>query len=401
MPLSGIYQALTIKDFRLLLSSNSFYVVGEVATFVAQGWLVLSLTEDSALWVGVASGIRGVGHIGFALIGGVMADRIRRRTALAIVALFRAGIFAVLGLLIITGEIQLWHVMIIVFIQGSGDGLMAPFFNGLIYDTVGPNRLMNALAYILAVFHISWATGSIAAGHLMNTMGIGFAYSLASIFCLLSIIPLMLMRVSNVTQADREPIASNIVQGIHYVFQNKPLRVLLILSMLTEAFGFSYLIMLPVIAKTVLAVGPTGLGYLAAAGGIGSLIGTAVIAVLSEFGDKWKLLAIATMGAGVSILLFASSPWYGLSLILVGFIGLSLVTYDAAINTLIQTLSADNMRGRVLGLYGMTWGFTPAGGFVAGSVASVIGAPIAVGLGGIIILAYTIVVIARVDKSNP
>ena len=129
MPLSGIYQALTIKDFRLLLSSNSFYVVGEVATFVAQGWLVLSLTEDSALWVGVASGIRGVGHIGFALIGGVMADRIRRRTALAIVALFRAGIFAVLGLLIITGEIQLWHVMIIVFIQGSGDGLMAPFFN--------------------------------------------------------------------------------------------------------------------------------------------------------------------------------------------------------------------------------------------------------------------------------
>ena len=180
--------------------------------------------------------------------------------------MFRAGIFAVFGLLIITGEIQLWHVMVIVFIQGSGDGLMAPFFNGLIYDTVGPNRLMNALAYILAVFHISWATGSIAAGHLMNTMGIGFAYSLASIFCLLSIIPLMLIRVSNVTQADREPIPSNIVQGIHYVFRNKPLRVLLILSMLTEAFGFSYLIMLPVIAKTVLAVGPTGLGYLAASG---------------------------------------------------------------------------------------------------------------------------------------
>ena len=84
-----------------------------------------------------------------------------------------------------------------------------------------------------------------------------------------------------------------------------------------------------------------------------------------------------------------------------GFIGLSLVTYDAAINTLIQTLSADNMRGRVLGLYGMTWGFTPAGGFVAGSVASVIGAPIAVGLGGVIILAYTIGVIARVHKNNP
>ena len=171
--------------------------------------------------------------------------------------------------------------------------------------------------------------------------------------------------------------------------------------MFTEAFGFSYLIMLPGIAKTVLGVGPTGLGYLAAAGGIGSLIGTTVVAGLSDFKDKWKLLTIATLSAGVSILLFASSPWYGLSLILVGFIGLSLVTYDAAINTLIQTLSVDKMRGRVLGLYGMTWGFTPAGGFVAGSVASVIGAPFAVGFGGIIILGYTLGIIARVDKHNP
>ena len=400
MSLSGIYNTLTIRDFRFLLSSNSIHVIGEVATFVAQGWLVLSLTGDSALWVGVASGIRGIGHIGFALIGGVLADRLKRRDVLAILAFFRAGIFAVLALLIFTDEIQLWHVMVIVFIQGSSDGLMAPLFNGLIYDTVGLTRLMNALAYILAAFHISWATGSIVAGHLINTMGIGSAYVLASIFCLLSVIPLRLMQVSNVTEAKEEPIVSNIVQGIRYVSRNKSLRALLSLSMLTEAFGFSYLIMLPVIAKTVLVVGPTGLGYLIAAGGMGSLIGTIVVAGISDFKDKWKVLTIATSSAGVGILLFACSPWYALSLILVAFIGLSLVTYDAAINTLIQTLSADNMRGRVLGLYGMTWGFTPAGGFVAGSVASVIGAPFAVGFGSLIILGYTLGVIARMNKER-
>ena len=107
------------------------------------------------------------------------------------------------------------------------------------------------------------------------------------------------------------------------------------------------------------------------------------------------------MSAGASILLFAASPWYELSLVLVGFIGFSLVTYDAAINTLLQTISSEDMRGRVLGLYGMTWGFTPAGGFAAGSVANITGAPIAVGLGASIILTYTLAVIARMKGYLP
>ena len=375
-------------------------MIAEVATFIAQGWLVLSLSGDSALWVGIASGIRGAGHIGFALVGGILADRLKRRYVLVVSILAKAGIFAVLALLIFNDKVQLWHVLVIVFIQGGVDGLMAPSFNGLIYDTVGPRRLMNAVAYVLAAFHISWATGSILTGYLINTVGVGSAYLLGSVFCLLSVVPLKLMKVSNTTQAGEEPILLNVVQGIQYVAQNSSLRALILLSILTETFGFSYLVMLPVIAKTILNVGSTGLGFLAAAGGIGSIIGTALVASLSDFKDRWKLLTLGTLSAGVSILLFASSPWYGLSLILASFIGFSLVTYDAAINTLLQTLSADNMRGRVLGLYGMTWGFTPAGGFVAGSVANVAGAPFAVGLGGVIILAYTLGVIARMNQNQ-
>ena len=102
----------------------------------------------------------------------------------------------------------------------------------------------------------------------------------------------------------------------------------------------------------------------------------------------------------MGIFLFGSSPWYPLSLLLTGFIGFFLVTYDATINTLLQTVSEDDMRGRVLGLYGMTWGFTPLGGFVSGSVANIAGAPFAVALGGVVILVYTIGVLARVNK-NP
>lgn len=400
MPFSRIYSTLTLRDFRLLWFSSSVHVIAEVATFITQGWLVLSLTEDSALWVGIASGLRGAGHIGCALVGGILADRLTRRRVLSVLILCRAGIFAVLALLIFSDKVQLWHVLVIVVIQGGVDGLMAPSFNGLIYDTVGPRRLMNAVAYVLAAFHISWATGSILTGHLINTWGVGSPYLLGSVFCLLSVIPLKLMNVSNSIQARDEPVLLNVVQGIQYVARNSSLRALILLSILTETFGFSYLVMLPVIAKTILHVGPTGLGFLTAAGGLGSLIGTAVVAVLSDFKDRWKLLTLGTLSAGVSILLFASSPWYELSLVLASFIGFSLVTYDAAINTLLQTLSADNMRGRVLGLYGMTWGFTPAGGFFSGSVANIAGASVAVGFGGVIILAYTLGVIARMNHNR-
>lgn len=400
MVISNIYDILKLRDFRFFWAHTSLWTVGEVATFIGQGWLVLSLSGDSPLWVGVASGMSGLGHITCSLIGGILADRRNRRIVIGLVALTRAAIFSILAILIFTDMVQLWHVLVIVCVQGGTIGINAPSFNGLIYDMVGPKRLMNGVAYTLTAFHISWAIGSVLTGHLVNTTGIGAAYALAAFLCLLSIIPLTKIEAINSIEATKEPISQGILRGIRYVVKNRFLRVLLLLSILVETFGFSYLVMLPVIAKTVLAVGPKGLGYLSSAGGLGSIIGTVAVASLGDFKNKWKLLTIGTASAGIGIFLFGSSPWYPLSLLLTGFIGFFLVTYDATINTLLQTVSEDDMRGRVLGLYGMTWGFTPLGGFVSGSVASIAGAPFAVALGGVVILVYTLGVLARV-KQDP
>ena len=134
MALSRIYKTLTLRDFRLFCSSSFIHVIGAAATFLAQGWLVLSLTGDSALWGGIASGIRGAGHVGFALAGGILADRLNRRVILAVVAMVKTVTFAMLALLIFNDKVQLWHVLVIVFIQGAADGLMTPSFNGLIYE---------------------------------------------------------------------------------------------------------------------------------------------------------------------------------------------------------------------------------------------------------------------------
>ena len=395
MPAPRIFSTLGIRDFRLLWGSSSIYVIGAATELIAQGWMVLLLTGDSALWVGIASGIRGAGHILFALIGGVLADRLSRRFVLSAFRGISGLTLLGLALLVSQDRAELWHVLVVVFIQGSIDGITAPAFNGLIYDTVGPRRLMSAVAYTLGGFHISWTAGSVLAGNVINSAGMGAAFALAGAAYSTSVLPLLFMKVSVSAQQQRESIWRSLGQGLAYVAGNSSLRALLMLSVLTETFGFSYIVMLPVIAKTVLNVGPIGLGYLSAAGGAGALIGTAALASFSDYPNKWKLLTIGALGAGTGIVLFAFSSWYAVSLVMVAVIGLALTVYDASINTLLQLTTDENMRGRVLGLYGMTWGFTPAGGFLVGAVASAAGAPIAVGMGGVVIVTYTAAVIAR------
>jgi MFS family permease len=275
---------------------------------------------------------------------------------------------------------------------------MVPSFNGIIYDIVGPKHLMKANGYTLAAFHIAWVIGSILAGNFINSVGIELAYFLASVSLLTSILPIYLIRMSKPMHRSQEPVWSGILVGFKYVGTNTPLKALLILSVLTETFGFSYIMMLPLIAKVYLNVGATGLGYLSAAGGIGSLIGTVIVVSMSETKNKWTILTITTLIAGSALIIFGNSSWYILSLIIIGIVGLSLAIYDAAIHTLIQLLSIDKMRGRMLGLYGMTWGFNQTGGLLLGVIASIISAPFAIGLGGVVIFIYTGAVISRFGK---
>ena len=394
MPVLQLFNTLRVRDFRWLWSSSVINVLGMSTELLAQGWIVLLIT-DSPLWVGVASGIRGAGHVGTGIIGGVVADRFNRRNVLATLQPVRGLLLAGLALLVLTDTVQLWHVLAMVLVQGMADGLMAPSFNGLIYDTLGPRRLLTGLATMLAGFHVSWMVGSVATGTIMSTWGVGTAYVVAAGAYLVSPLPLLLVSVGKPVQRHQESVWHNIVEGLRYVSASKPLRVMLLLSVLVETFGFSYIVMLPVIAKNVLHVGASGLGYLSAAGSVGALAGTVVVAGLSEFRAKWTMLTVSTGVAGISLVLFGISPWFITSLILATAVGSALVIYDASINVLLQLLSNDTVRGRVLGLYGLTWGFTPVGGFIAGVIASIASAPVALGVGGTVIAGYALSVLNR------
>lgn len=399
MLVSRVLNIFAVRDYRWLWSNNSLQVFGMSMELLALGWLVLLMT-DSPLWVGVASGLRGMGHVGFGLFGGVIADRMNRRNVLGLLQLLRGLILTVLGVLVLTDKAELWQILAVAPLLGVADAIAAPALQSLIYDTVGPGRLLNAMAAMLAGFHLSWVAGSVVAGTVINTAGVGVGFLVAAGANFAS--PALLLRVHSGQPVHHpwEPVWRSLLDGLKYASTNRQIRALLLLSVLVETFGFAYIFMLPVVARDVLQVGASGLGYLSAAGSVGALAGTIVVGGLGEVRGKWSMLATASGGAGVALLLFAVSPWFATSLVLAGAIGLALVVYDATIATLLQLVSAEALRGRILGMYGLTWGFTPLGGFIAGAVASVLNAPVAIGVGGVVIVSYTIGVLARMGGTE-
>jgi MFS family permease len=249
--------------------------------------------------------------------------------------------------------------------------------------------------------NMSRIIGSLIAGALITNYGVGSSYLLAASGSFLGLGFLWFVKGSFQASSQREPFLQATSQGLQYIWGAKNIRGLLLLSLFMEAFGFSHLVMMPVMARDVLNVGATGLGYLSAASGIGSTLSTLTVAGLGDFKSKGALLTGTALCAGISLVFFAFSPWLAVSLVMVALAGGSLMAYDVTMGTMLQLISQDEMRGRVMGVYGLTFGFTPVGGFLAGSVAAALSAPIAVATGGMIILVYIASMFRFIVRINP
>ncbi|MBI4201860.1 MAG: MFS transporter [Chloroflexi bacterium] len=381
--------AFESRSFQWLWGSMFFSSMAMGVRMLAQGWLVLDLT-DSPFWVGVAAGLAGVGTVVFGAPGGALVDRWDRRKALVGVQVAGGAITLAIGVLAYTGHIALWHILVASLLLGATQALLMPASNALVYECVGPQRLLNAMAARMVAFNVTRIIGSLIAGWLIAASGTGstFLFAAGSIFvgagCLLPI------KGKFLTEGGRRPFWQSVREGITYTWARKDLRRLLFLSVLMETFGFSHFVMMPVMARDVLEVGAVGLGVLSAASGVGAMASNLGIALLGDYEGKGRLLAGTALAAGLSLALFALSPWYYLSVVLVGAVGAALMAYDVTMATVLQLLVSNDVRGRVMGLYGLTFGFTPIGGFLAGTIATVAGAPAALALGGAAIAGFVL-----------
>ena len=368
--------------FRLLWTSSVVSELGIMFHFTAHGWLTLTVT-DSAFWVGAVAGAAGASTILFSTISGVLADRLNRKYLILLTLVTQGTVAASLATLIYTEQIQLWHILLASTIDGGMMSIRVPSRMALIMDIAGRRNIQNATA---ANFAAMTGTGIIVppiAGRLIEFYGIEWAYfSMSAAFALSTVI---LIFLSGVTSAGRGDVASPIQdfrEGVRYVFGTPPVRLLILLMLTAEIFGWAHEAMIPVMARDVLGTGPSGVGYLLAAGSTGALLSALVLSAIGDIRRKGLALIGGYIGFGAFLIMFALSSSLILSLVFIASVWAIVALYETMLSTLLQTSVPNEMRGRVLSFQTFCWGVSGLSGFQTGAIAALLGAPLAIGIGG-------------------
>lgn len=380
-----IGRALAHRNYRLFFTGQSISLIGAWLTRVATSWLVYRLT-GSAWMLGIVGFAGQFPTFLLAPIAGVWVDRWNRHRVLVvtqILALIQSGLLAYLALRHI---ITIPHIVLLSIFQGVINALDMPARQSFVVDMIGNNRedLPNAIALNSSMFNGARLIGPSVAGILIAWVGEGWCFFIDAVSYLAVIASLLLMRVA-VSQRPRPEtsVIREIREGYRYVSGFTPIRSVLLLLALVSLLGFPYTVLMPIMAAQVLHGGPHTLGFLMAASGVGALTGALYLASRTSVLGLGGLIARSAVGFGVGLILFSLSRNVWLSMALMAVCGITMILQMAASNTVIQTLVDDDKRGRVMSFYSMAFfGTAPLGSLFAGMVATWIGVPRTILLGG-------------------
>ena len=372
--------------FRWLWLGSASDELGMIMLLMAQGWLTLTIT-GSPFWVGATAGMGGLGLMSFSVVGGVLVDRIDRRRLIVTGQVIQAAMVTTVAALALTGHIQLWELLVVGFIDGLILAVKAPANMAMTLDLVRRDRLLSAIGARFLSMTLMGIAAPLVLGGVVSAVAIGWAYAiiagarLVSAALIIQIGPLPPREGSELTAPWRD-----LKDGVRYVVSTRIVRTLLLMGLVGETFGWAHEAMLPVMARDVLDVGVAGYGYLLAVGSAGGAVASLIVSSRREVMSKRRLLLVGASGFGLFLILFAYSPWFPLSMVLIALAYGMAITYEATLTTLLQTIVPDEMRGRVLSFQTLTWGMTGFSGFHTGAVAAALGAPLAIGIGGGIVM---------------
>ena len=368
-------------QFRRFWLGGVFNDVGVMMYFMVHGWLMFSITK-SAFWVGAAAGINGLAMIAFGVFGGVLADRIDRRKLLASGQLVQALVALALAAVVFADRVEMWHVLLVAFIDGSAMTVKVPARFALTLDLVGRGRVLSATAAGWMSMTAMAVVVPLVGGAVINAFDIAWAYVIMAGAYLVAAAAVMSVGRVDVTKRGVASPWRDLTEGVRYAFKTPVVRTLIVAVIVTEVFGWAHESMLPVMVGEVLGAGALGLGYLLAAGGAGATVALLALTALGDVGNKGRLVVIGAGGFGLFLVLFAFSPWLPLSMVLLALAYAVMMLFEPAVTTLLQTTVPDDMRGRVLSFQTMSWGLTGVSGFHTGAIAGALGAPVAIAIGG-------------------
>lgn len=386
--------ALQSRDFRLFWIGQLVSLTGTWIQSVAQQWLVLKLT-GSAFDLGLVTTVQFTPLLLMALIGGAVADRVSKRELLLVTQIVSAILAVILGLLVSTGTVQYWHVLVIAGALGTVNAFYTPARQAFVPELVSKEALLNAVALNSAIFNGARVVGPAVGGILVASLGLSLNFYLNAASFLGVIVSLLFIKPRKVdVTRTQQSVLTNVKEGLDYIRAEPSVLTILALIGVASLFGLNFTTLMPVFARFVLHVGSDGFGFLMASMGIGSLTGAISLAFFTRRDLAKRLIYGGAIGFTVTEILFGFSKIYPLSIALLVVVGLSSTLFSTTANTRILSMTPNQLQGRVMSVYSLMFlGMTPFGSFLSGLVAQHFGAPVALIGGALITLVFTLVVL--------
>jgi MFS family permease len=364
------FRSLQHRNFQLYFAGQLISVAGTWMQVVAQAWLVYELSH-SELMLGIVGFAAAIPSLLISPWGGVVVDRVNKRNLLVVTQASAMVLAFILAALTFTGLVQVWEIIVLAALLGLVNAFDGPGRQAFVVEMVGREDLPNAIALNSMMFNGARVVGPALGGLLLATVGTAWCFFINGVSFLAVIVCLLLMRLTPRTRVlEIGSPWTDLKHGLHYVLRHREIFALLMLALIFSVFGISYNTILPAFVDQVLHADATGYGVVNAFIGIGAVAGAFIMARYGDRGQRGRWLVWVDLAFPFILLAFAYNANFALALLLACGLGIGFMLTFTIINTLLQTNVDDKMRGRVMGLYTLTFfGFAPFGNLAIGTLA--------------------------------
>ncbi|HBC77047.1 MAG TPA: MFS transporter [Bacteroidales bacterium] len=383
--LKTIFRSLQYRNYRLFFAGQSISLIGTWMQRIAMPWLVYHLT-GSAFLLGLVSFAGQIPTFLLSPLAGVVTDKFSKYRVLLITQIISLIQALFLAMLTLSGEIEIWHIVVLSIILGCVNAFDVPSRHSFVIEMVEKKEhLGNAIALNSMMFNGARLIGPSIAGMMLATTSEGVCFLINAISYVFVVISLLLMHIKK-NKVDYNPgnMFAEMKEGFRYAFGFAPIKHLLILLAVVSLMGSSYQVLMPVFAKEILRGGSTTFGFLMGAAGLGALAGAVYLASRETVLKLGRIIPTAAALFGIGLIALSVTNYFPVSLLFMIIIGLGLMLHTASSNTILQTITDDDKRGRVMSFYSLAiMGTAPFGSLLAGSLAKITGTPFTIFIGGL------------------
>jgi predicted MFS family arabinose efflux permease len=381
-----VFKAFQYRDFRLMWFGACASSIGTWMQIVAQGWLIYRLSH-SAFLLALDQFLAGIPIFLFSLIGGVVADRVERRKVLLGSQYVQMASAGILTILVATGTVHVWHILCLSFVSGFAQAFGGPAYQALIPTLVEREDMPNAIALNSIQFNVAVMVGPALGGQTLARLGETWCFGLNALSFLAPVVSLTIIAARFLPAKTTETMFKSLKQGIRFARQQNSMEALIVLAFCMTALAMPMRTYFPVFVKDIFHRGPETYGNLLSLMGLGSIIGSLAVAGAGNMRHKGRVAlgALICLGVGISgFALSKSLPFSGGILVLAGA---AMMAVFATVNSLVQLITTNEMRGRVMSVYNVAFrGGMPMGNLISGWLVPVFTAPVVLGVNGLLLI---------------